>query len=209
MQVKQAYNQWAAQYDTHENKTRDLEAIALRTILKELDFNSCLEIGCGTGKNTEWLQTKAKEVLAVDFSEEMLKKAKEKISPGKVRFVQADITKAWTFPEKRYELISFSLVLEHIETLDPVFKEVAGCIAPGGYVYLGELHPFKQYLGSRARFNRLDGGQVVLPCYTHHISDFSQAAKKRGFEVEQIHEFFDEGDRGAVPRILALLLKKS
>lgn len=209
MQVEQAYNHWAAQYDTNENKTRDLEAIALRTVLKDLNFNSCLEIGCGTGKNTEWLQSRAKEILAVDFSEEMLQKAKRKVNPEKVRFVQADITKAWTFPEKKYELIGFSLVLEHIQALDPIFKEVADWIVPGGYVYLGELHPFKQYLGSKARFNNTDGEQVVLSCFTHHVSDFSQAAKRWGFEVDEIHEFFDEDDRQAVPRILALLLKKS
>jgi hypothetical protein len=30
MNVKKAYNKWAEQYDTNNNKTRDLEAMALR-----------------------------------------------------------------------------------------------------------------------------------------------------------------------------------
>ena len=30
MDTKQAYNVWASQYDTNENKTRDLEQHALR-----------------------------------------------------------------------------------------------------------------------------------------------------------------------------------
>ena len=74
MDVQQGYNQWAEQYDTNQNKTRDLEAIALRNILEKINFNSCLEIGCGTGKNTEWLIAKAETVTAVDLSEEMLAK---------------------------------------------------------------------------------------------------------------------------------------
>jgi len=91
MEVQKAYNAWAAQYDTNENKTRDLEAIALRAILKGISFNACLEIGCGTGKNTAWLLTKAEHVTAVDLSDEMLAKAQAKINTEKVQFHQADI----------------------------------------------------------------------------------------------------------------------
>ena len=72
MEVKKAYNVWAEQYDTNENKTRDLEAISLRTTLADFSFNTCLEIGCGTGKNTEWLLTKASHITAIDLSDEML-----------------------------------------------------------------------------------------------------------------------------------------
>jgi hypothetical protein len=52
MSVRKAYDTWSSSYDTDENKTRDLEAIALRTMLEAIPFENCLEIGCGTGKNT-------------------------------------------------------------------------------------------------------------------------------------------------------------
>ena len=54
MSVEQAYNNWAEQYDSNENKTRDLEAKALREVLADMIFENCLEIGCGTGKNTRF-----------------------------------------------------------------------------------------------------------------------------------------------------------
>ena len=79
MKPEQAYNSWASQYDTNENKTRDLEAKALRNVLSTISFATVLEIGCGTGKNTEWLLQKEAQVTAVDLSEEMLSKAKQKI----------------------------------------------------------------------------------------------------------------------------------
>lgn len=208
MNVEQAYNLWAHQYDTNINKTRDLEAIALRATLANLDFSSCLEIGCGTGKNTEWLISKAKEVTAVDLSEEMLQKAKGKITADAVSFQLADITKEWLFTTKKYELISFSLVLEHIEYLEHIFHEASKKIATGGHIYIGELHPFKQYTGSKARFDTEEGQQVVT-CYTHHISDFTRAAQKWGFSVADINEYFDDNDRSTIPRIISLLLKKS
>jgi trans-aconitate methyltransferase len=62
MNVRKAYNTWSSQYDTDENKTRDLEAIALRTTLHTIQLRNCLEIGCGTSKNTEWLISKAHHV---------------------------------------------------------------------------------------------------------------------------------------------------
>ena len=207
MSIQQAYNQWSEQYDSNINKTRDLEALALRETLSNIQFSNCLEIGCGTGKNTAWLLNKANEITAVDLSGNMLAKAKEKINSNKVQFVQADILESWTFAAQQYELISFSLMLEHIEDLDAAFsKAFAACIS-GGYVYMGELHPFKQYAGSKARFETAAGTEVV-ECYNHHISDFVHAATQNGFVIESINEYFDEDDRTTIPRILTMLFKK-
>ena len=67
MNVQQAYNAWSETYDSVENITRDIDAKALRELVsgENLDI---LEIGCGTGKNTEFLQTKAKHLIGADFS---------------------------------------------------------------------------------------------------------------------------------------------
>jgi ubiquinone/menaquinone biosynthesis C-methylase UbiE len=208
MNTKQAYNIWASQYDTNDNKTRDLEGQALRSSLADISFNNCLEIGCGTGKNTEWLIQKAKQVTAIDLSDEMLAKARKKITSDSVYFKQADITANWTFRNGLYDLVSFSLVLEHIENLDHIFKEVSKSLNAGGYVYIGELHPFKQYTGTKARFDTENGRQVVK-CFNHHISDFIQIAKKHGLVLADINEFFDNNNRNEIPRILTIILRKN
>jgi ubiquinone/menaquinone biosynthesis C-methylase UbiE len=208
MNTKQAYNIWAAQYDSNNNKTRDLEALALRTSLSDILFDNCLEIGCGTGKNTVWLVEQAKKVLAVDLSDEMLSRAREKITSDKVQFRQANILSEWTFGTELFDLVTFSLILEHIENLDPVFEEASKALVTGGHVYIGELHPFKQYAGSKARFDTEDGTHVV-ECFNHHISDFIQAAKRHRLVLVDVNEFFDNDDRNETPRILMILLKKT
>lgn len=207
MNTQQAYNDWASQYDTNENKTRDLEARALRECLANISFERCLEIGCGTGKNTVWLAEKAKHITAIDLSEEMITRAKEKVDPAKVVFKLADITKEWKFREGLYDLVSFSLVLEHIEDLGQVFRETSQALKAGGYVYIGELHPFKQYTGSKARFDT-DKGQQIVTCYNHHFSDFLHTAREQGLGLVDIHEYFDDEDRNGIPRILAMVLQK-
>ncbi|MEI2738175.1 MAG: class I SAM-dependent methyltransferase [Chitinophagaceae bacterium] len=207
MNTHEAYNNWASQYDTNINRTRDLEATALRSVLSAIPFRSCLEIGCGTGKNTVWFAERVEQITSVDLSEEMLAKAKEKITTDKVQFVQADITSSWAFRNQLYDLVSFSLVLEHIENLDHIFKETAAALKPGGHVYIGELHPFKQYAGSKARFETAEGVQVV-DCFNHHITDFIQAAKNNGLSLAGINEYFDDDNRNEIPRILTLLFRK-
>lgn len=207
MSVQQAYNIWADQYDTNQNKTRDLEGIALRDVLHDITFENCLEVGCGTGKNTEWFIKKAKSITSVDLSEEMLLKARAKIVSDKVRFIQTDISKDWDFVTQKYDLVGFSLVLEHLENLEDIFKKVAECTHIGSYVYIGELHPFKQYAGTKARFETAGGLQIVT-CFNHNISDFTQVAKQFGFEIVAVGEHFDENDKTNIPRILTLLFKK-
>lgn len=207
MNVKDAYNNWAAQYDTDLNKTRDLEAVSLRQTLSNIDFTSCLEVGCGTGKNTEWLAAKAKEVLAIDLSEEMLNKARNKTYKGNVSFLQFDMNETWDFTNRQFDIVLFSLVLEHIKDIDNIFNKVSEKIKPGGYLYIGELHPFKQYTGSKAKFETDKGTQLVT-CFTHHVSDFTKAANKNGFQIILIDEFFDDNDKSSIPRILTLLFKR-
>lgn len=205
--IRQAYNTWSDQYDTNQNKTRDLEGRSLRETLSGKQFNNCLEIGCGTGKNSKWLVDQVKNLTAVDFSEGMLEKAKKNIISHNVNFIQADITQPWYFSEGGFDLITFSLVLEHIEDLNAIFNKVSQSCKPGGVIYVSELHPFKQYSGSKARFET-ESGQHVVTCYTHHISDFTEAAVSNGLSLVQLKEYFDDEERTSLPRLITLLFTK-
>lgn len=206
-EIREAYNDWATQYDTNHNRTRDLEGVVLRRTLQEVSFNNCLEIGCGTGKNTEWLLTKAEHITAVDLSEKMLTKAQEKVQQPQVTFVQADITQDWRFAQKQYDLVTFSLMLEHIKDIGAVIAKATKVLKPQGYIYIGELHAIKQYMGSKARYETSEGTKELV-CFTHHISDFFRIAQQHQLEVVVFEEYFDEDDRQGVPRILTFLLQK-
>lgn len=207
MDTQQAYNLWASQYDNNQNKTRDLEGEALKQTLSSFYFGNVLEIGCGTGKNTEWLITKAKHVTAVDLSEEMLARAKAKVNSEQVEFIQADINQTWMFANQTYDLATCSLVLEHIENLEAVFQKVFAVLKPNGYCYVGELHPFKQYLGTKARFDT-EAGRQIVDCYTHNISDFVKSAEAAGLVLATLDEHFNDNGQAAIPRILTMVFTK-
>src|SRR5258706_12956903 len=177
MITRDAYNSWAKTYDTAINKTRDLEAEAIRSVLGSSTFNSVLEIGCGTGKNTIWLAGRSTHLTAIDFSEEMLQIAQQKIVVENVHFQQFDITKKWIF--NKVDLITCSLVLEHIKDISFIFRQAASVLDTNGKFYLCELHPYKQLQGSRARFE-MDGNVTELEYFIHHVSDYFETAKQNG-----------------------------
>ena len=207
MTIDKAYNSWAENYDTVENKTRDLEKIAAKKTLEKYIYKTVIELGCGTGKNTEWLAEKADSIIGLDFSTGMLLKAKEKIKSDKVQFQQADLTKPWDIKDNYADLIVCSLTLEHIADLDFIFSEGFKKLKHDGKFFICELHPFKQYKGSKAKFENEDGIRE-LEVFTHHISEYMNAAIDNGFKNLELNEWFDSDDKTEIPRLISFVFEK-
>lgn len=207
MSIQKAYNIWANQYDTNKNRTRDLDKNATIESLDKYDFENVLELGCGTGKNTKWLLEKASHIIGMDFSQEMLHKAKEKITDERVVFKRADLTEPWEVDANYADLITCSLTLEHIKNLNHIFIQAEQKLKKGGLFFICELHPFKQYSGSKARYET-ENGTKELEVYLHHTSEYLDTAKKNGFELIELKEWFDQDDENGLPRLISFVFKK-
>jgi len=207
MSIEKAYNVWASQYDSNLNLTRDLDKKCTIKTLKNLDFKNVLELGCGTGKNTEWLLNKAERIIGLDFSQEMLNKAKAKIFDKRVLFKKADLTKDWEIENNFVDLITASLTLEHIENLDHIFLQANLKLKKNGLFFISELHPFKQYSGSKAKYET-ENGIKELEVYIHHISEYIDTAKNNGFKLIELKEWFDESSENEIPRLISFVFKK-
>lgn len=207
MSTSDSYNAWAGSYDSVKNKTRDLEAEVLRKTFLNPHYGNILELGCGTGKNTGWLAKKADDVTALDFSSEMIEKAKQKLHSENVIFTQTDITEPWPVKPGWANLIVCSLVLEHIENINFVFEEAVRALKRRGKFYLCELHPLKQYHGSQARFETEEGVVKHPEVFVHHTSDYLAAAKKAGFQLLDLNEHFDDREKENIPRLISFLFE--
>jgi malonyl-CoA O-methyltransferase len=207
MHIQQAYNAWSDTYDVDDNLTRDLDQTVTEKVLGNLRVNSLLEIGCGTGKNTPLLAQIGKSVTAVDFSAGMIAQAKAKVKAQNVTFQEADITRPWPVADASQQLITCNLILEHIADLDFIFSEVSRSLQVGGLLFISELHSFKQYLGSQARFKR-DEETTLIPAFLHHTSDFLTAAQENDFALLQLNEWWHGADEGKPPRLISFLFKK-
>jgi malonyl-CoA O-methyltransferase len=208
MNVQTAYNQWSAAYDADRNVTRDLDHAVMQQTVQNLSCAAILEMGCGTGKNTALLTKVGKTVLALDFSEGMLSKAREKVTASHVRFALADLTRPWPVADQAFDLIACNLVLEHIQDLSFVFAQAARSLRAGGHFFVCELHPAKQYLGSQARFEHAQG-ITLIPVHLHHLTDFTQAAEQNGLALQQLREWWHaDDDRQKQPRLVSFMFSK-
>ena len=207
MSIAEHYSRWSGQYDQEHNRTRDLDAQWVRERLQRRRFDHVLEVGCGTGKNTQVLAPCASRITAVDFSEGMLAQARVKLAAAAhVRFLQADITQPWPLPDGFADLVTFNLVLEHIAHLGPVLGEAARCLRADGQVWISELHPYRQYEGTQARYTDALGGTTFIPAHLHHISDYTAAARTAGLHLIDLTESWHAEDTGRPPRLLCLTL---
>ena len=208
MDIQGAYNEWSRIYDTNENRTRDLDQKVTRETLAEQHFNSILELGCGTGKNTAFLVQIGNLVHALDFSQGMIEKAKEKVKAANIRFSMADLTKRWPCEDSVYDLITCNLVLEHIKNLSHIFSEAARVLQPHGRFLINELHPFKQYQGTQARFES-NAETIEVEAFVHHISDFTNAAETHGLKLERLNEYWHAEDRDKPPRLISFIFMRA
>lgn len=207
MTIQDAYTDWSATYDSDRNLTRDLDQRAARQQLAQLRCKSILELGCGTGKNTSLLASIGEHVQALDFSAGMIEKAKAKVTAPNVTFEIADITKRWPSRDQSFDLIVCNLVLEHIEDINFIFAEASRVLFEGGRFFICELHPCRQYLGTQARFQRADDTKHIA-AFTHHVTDFTNAALRNGSVLKELKEWWHEEDAGKPPRLISFLFEK-
>ncbi|KAF2873586.1 S-adenosyl-L-methionine-dependent methyltransferase [Massariosphaeria phaeospora] len=97
MSTQDAYDQWAAVYDSDGNMLQSVDDFELATLLPELLSHvlytsstpslKLLDLGCGTGRNTAkllshiWPQNRSINITALDFSKGMLDIAAQKLCP--------------------------------------------------------------------------------------------------------------------------------
>ena len=181
----------------------------LRRPSVDVEGRRVLELGCGTGLNTEWLAERARSVVAVDFSREMLSKARARVQSDNVQFVEHDLTEPWPV-EGPFDVVVGTLVLEHIERLRPLFSEAYRHLADGGQYYVCELHPYRQLQGGQAQYVDADSGEEVpVPAYLHNVSAYVNAARHAGFHLQHLGEWPDEPPvKDQIPRLITFLFDK-
>ena len=207
MRVEDAYNAWSATYDSDQNRTRDLDEQVARGELQNLRFRAALELGCGTGKNTNLLSSISEGVLALDFSASMIERAKQRVTSANVTFEIADITKRWPADDQLFDLVVCNLVLEHVEELPFIFGEAARVLIAGGKFFVCELHPFRQYQGTQARFQQQER-TTHITAFLHHITDFLSAAEGSRLKLVKLDEWWHADDDGQLPRLISFMFAK-
>lgn len=101
-------------------------------LLKELDLGEVLELGCGTGLFTEALQKVSKNVVATDFSEEMVAAARETRANLKhVKFEKANALNL-EFGDEQFDTVFMANLIHVIGNAEKVVQESKKVLKKGG-----------------------------------------------------------------------------
>lgn len=130
---------WDSRPDARERARSVAEEIRKKVPLDRCI--SAMEYGCGAGLLGLHLHGDVERLTMADSSKEMLESLKEKIRMSglsNVRDALLDLTRD-TPPEEKYDLIVVSMVLHHIEQIDPVLQSFHVLLHAGGYLCIADL----------------------------------------------------------------------
>jgi len=95
-----------------------------------------LEIGCGTGLFTKELSSTDNNIVAIDISDALIMKAKERISSANVHFIVGNAYKT-EFKSESFDFVVGSSSLHHLE-VGSALKEFSRILKPGGRIMFTE-----------------------------------------------------------------------
>ena len=118
------------------------EALAGRLIRPgAFDVRGCkrlLDAGCGNGRYSRFLLKEADPdalLTGFDYSQQMLRRARERLHSDRVTHVAADLTRL-PYADAAFDAVVCGWVLEHLPDPRPGLRELARVLRPGGKLLL-------------------------------------------------------------------------
>lgn len=125
--------QFTGPYRHHMAKRRGYLEKILPTLSAD-KFEMALDIGCGDGNHTQWLEQYATNVYGSDYNLTRLLRAQNRLGRG--RLALADVTD-YPANDNIFDLVFFHHVLEHVPDDAKALQEVHRILKPGGVLVLG------------------------------------------------------------------------
>jgi SAM-dependent methyltransferase len=185
--TRDGYGQWAATYEQTVKHDMDLWLLDRITSVAWSSVERCADLGCGTGRTGTWLNAHGVRTIdGVDFTPEMLEKARAR---GVFAELSVADVRTTGLADRRYDLITTSLVDEHLADLAPLYGETARIAKPGAaYVIVG-YHPFFiMRTGMPTHFDDANGKPLAIETHIHLMSDHVRAATAAGWRLAEMHE---------------------
>jgi malonyl-CoA O-methyltransferase len=138
--IARNFSQCASTYDRYAQVQR-IAAAKLLDKVKENGFRSILEIGCGTGNYTLLLRNKFKHagLKAIDISEAMVARAREKLKDSEVEFVICDAEEI-EFQES-FDLVTSNGCLQWFTDLRAAIQRYRMSLSKGGVISFSIFGP--------------------------------------------------------------------
>lgn len=166
-----------------------LEQPLVDQLLGDVAQLKVIDLGCGTGRHALRMAKAGANVHAVDFSQEMLERARAKETGLNITYQSCDLAQRLPFDDQTFDRIVCALVIEHLADIDQFFREMSRICKADGRIIVSAMHPAMILRGVQARFRDPQTSREVRPqSYPHQICDYVMAAIRSGFRLEHLSE---------------------
>jgi len=177
------YHRWFE--SPRKRRQHKFSTISLLYHLRDINFNNCLEVGCGPGTWTKLLLKKYPKAkfTCLDISKEMIAQFKEKIKEKRVKTIVNNFLDE-DFKGKKFSFIFCSRAIEYIPNKSKVIEKFYNLMEKGakGMIITSPPHP------KTVMVKRMLGGKINLE-HTQRISvkNMVRLLSKKGFRKIRVY----------------------
>jgi ubiquinone/menaquinone biosynthesis C-methylase UbiE len=190
--TREGYGKWAATYDLDAlaNWLIALDEAEVQRRLPDVRGMALLDVGGGTGRHAIRLARAGARVTVIDFSEEMMAKARAKPHADQIRLVRHDVLTPFPFADGSFDCVLCALVLEHIPLpgLPEFFRELGRVARGDAHVLVTAMHPARFLRGRSANFRDEAGTEIRPLSHVGTLSDYVMAAVNAGLKIDALSE---------------------
>jgi phosphatidylethanolamine/phosphatidyl-N-methylethanolamine N-methyltransferase len=170
------YKFWSPLYDHFFNAGPFLRA--RKQVFQDVNFDRNLKIlfvGVGTGADLELINSRELNITAIDYSNEMLDKAREKFKDSSIEFIKMDAQNL-DLTDHSFDLVVASLVLSVVPNPNQCLKEMIRVLKEDGEMIIfdkftprgKDLTPFKKIIRPFIKLLGTDIGLNFESLYENH-----------------------------------------
>lgn len=187
LSAREGYGLWSPSYDDTIKEDMDLRLLEQVQTVDWAGARRAVDLGCGTGRTGSWLEShRVQRLDGVDLTPEMLERARRRGVFDQL--IVADLCDSG-LETGAYDLVTTSLVDEHLRDLRPLYRESARLAREGACHVVVGFHPFFiMKAGMPTHFDGPDGQPVAIETYIHLFSEHVQAALGAGWSLAEMYE---------------------
>jgi ubiquinone biosynthesis O-methyltransferase len=130
--------------------TERLERSLIREFVGDVSGRRVLDIGCGDGELAVELAKCGATMTGIDASTTMIDAARARAKKHNVDIdFQVAIAERLPFPAEQFDVVTAITILCFVEDAEPVFREIARVLRPGGRFVIGELGKWSMWAAAR------------------------------------------------------------
>lgn len=201
-EVQDIWNQKAAFWDEKMGEGNDFQRIlvgpGVERLLNLQAGELVLEIGCGNGVFARRMAQLGGQVIATDFSEQFLERAKmrtiENAAPIDYRYLDAtDEGQLLSLGSKRFDAIVSSMAMMDIVNIEPLVQAIPALLKPQGRFVFSLMHPCFNTNGTSLMAEREDENGDLKMKYSLKVNQYLDMQPQKGTGIvgePSSHDYF-------------------